>query len=114
MLNYLFHKQITLKMNTNSNLTLMKSNQNQRKEVIRVLKNKASKLPIGFIVGAAIGGGLFLYSTRKKGTKSSNAITNLAKIVAPYVIIAILDKMVDNYDNERSAINIEEVEAEVS
>ena len=95
----------------------MKKHDNQRKEVIRVLKSKASKLPIGFIVGAAIGGGLYFYSTKNRSSKSSkstNAITNMAKMVAPYVILAFLDKIVDYYEDGQCKINVEEVEAEVT
>lgn len=83
-----------------------------KNEAIQKLKKKASKLPLGFIVGAAIGGGLFLYSTRNKGSKAVNAVTNVAKLVAPYVIIAILDKVVENYE-ERKGSTVEEIEAEV-
>lgn len=84
-----------------------------KKEAIQKLKKKASKLPLGFIVGAAIGGGLFLYSTRNKGSKTVNAVTNVAKLVAPYVIIAILDKMVENYEVNRNT-PIEDAEAEIA
>lgn len=84
-----------------------------KNEAIQKLKKKASKLPLGFIVGAAIGGGLFLYSTRNKGSKTVNAVTNVAKLVAPYVIIAILDKMVENYEVNRST-PIEDAEAEIA
>ena len=84
-----------------------------KNEAIQKLKKKASKLPLGFIVGAAIGGGLFLYSTRNRGSKTVNAVTNVAKLVAPYVIIAILDKMVENYEVNRNT-PIEEAEAEIA
>ena len=84
-----------------------------KKEAIQKLKKKASKLPLGFIVGAVIGGGLFLYSTRNRGSKTVNAVTNVAKLVAPYVIIAILDKMVENYEVNRST-PIEDAEAEIA
>lgn len=84
-----------------------------KNEAIQKLKKKASKLPLGFIVGAAIGGGLFLYSTRNKGSKTVNAVTNVAKLVAPYVIIAILDKMVENYEVNRNT-PIEDAEAEIA
>lgn len=84
-----------------------------KNEAIQKLKKKASKLPLGFIVGAAIGGGLFLYSTRNRGSKTVNAVTNVAKLVAPYVIIAILDKMVENYEVNRST-PIEDAEAEIA
>lgn len=84
-----------------------------KNEAIQKLKKKASKLPLGFIVGAAIGGGFFLYSTRNRGSKTVNAVTNVAKLVAPYVIIAILDKMVENYEVNRNT-PIEDVEAEIA
>ena len=84
-----------------------------KNEAIQRLKKKASKLPLGFIVGAAIGGGLFLYSTRNRGSKTVNAVTNVAKLVAPYVIIAILDKMVENYEVNRNT-PIEDAEAEIA
>ena len=84
-----------------------------KNETIQKLKKKASKLPLGFIVGAAIGGGLFLYSTRNRGSKTVNAVTNVAKLVAPYVIIAILDKMVENYEVNRNT-PIEDAEAEIA
>ena len=84
-----------------------------KKEAIQKLKKKASKLPLGFIVGAVIGGGLFLYSTRNRGSKTVNAVTNVAKLVAPYVIIAILDKMVENYEVNRNT-PIEDAEAEIA
>lgn len=84
-----------------------------KNEAIQKLKKKASKLPLGFIVGAAIGGGLFLYSTRNRGSKTVNAVTNVAKLVAPYVIIAILDKMVENYEVNRDT-PIEDAEAEIA
>lgn len=84
-----------------------------KNEAIQKLKKKASKLPLGFIVGAAIGGGLFLYSTRNRGSKTVNAVTNVAKLVAPYVIIAILDKMVENYEVNRNT-PIEDAEAEIA
>ena len=90
----------------------MKTENDKKSEVIRVIKDKFSKLPFGFILGAAIGGGLYLYATKNKGTKRFNAITNVARLAAPYVIIAILDKLVDNYDANRSR-EIEDVEAEV-
>lgn len=75
----------------------MKTDQCRTKEVVKTIQSNASKLPIGFIVGAAIGGGLFLYSNRSGGKQSKNALTNLAKLMAPYVIISILDLVVDNY-----------------
>lgn len=84
-----------------------------KNEAIQKLKKKASKLPLGFIVGAAIGGGLFLYSTKNRGSKTVNAVTNVAKLVAPYVIIAILDKMVENYEVNRDT-PIEDAEAEIA
>ena len=84
-----------------------------KKEAIQKLKKKASKLPLGFIVGAVIGGGLFLYSTKNRGSKTVNAVTNVAKLVAPYVIIAILDKMVENYEVNRNT-PIEDAEAEIA
>lgn len=84
-----------------------------KNEAIQKLKKKASKLPLGFIVGAAIGGGLFLYSTKNRGSKTVNAVTNVAKLVAPYVIIAILDKMVENYEVNRNT-PIEDAEAEIA
>ena len=84
-----------------------------KNEAIQKLKKKASKLPLGFIVGAAIGGGLFLYSTRNRGSKTVNAVTNVAKLVAPYVIIAILDKMVENYEVNRNT-PIEDAETEIA
>ena len=84
-----------------------------KNETIQKLKKKASKLPLGFIVGAAIGGGLFLYSTKNRGSKTVNAVTNVAKLVAPYVIIAILDKMVENYEVNRNT-PIEDAEAEIA
>lgn len=84
-----------------------------KNEAIQKLKKKASKLPLGFIVGAVIGGGLFLYSTRNRGSKTVNAVTNVAKLVAPYVIIAILDKMVENYEVNRNT-PIEDAEAEIA
>ena len=84
-----------------------------KNEAIQKLKKKASKLPLGFIVGAVIGGGLFLYSTKNRGSKTVNAVTNVAKLVAPYVIIAILDKMVENYGVNRNT-PIEDVEAEIA
>ena len=84
-----------------------------KNEAIQKLKKKASKLTLGFIVGAAIGGGLFLYSTRNRGSKTVNAVTNVAKLVAPYVIIAILDKMVENYEVNRNT-PIEDAEAEIA
>lgn len=91
----------------------MDTKETQKKEIINTLKKRASRLPIGFIVGAAIGGGLFLYSTRNRGSKTVNAVTNLAKLAAPYVIIAILDRVVENYEG-RQGREIEEVEAEVN
>lgn len=84
-----------------------------KNEAIQKLKKKASKLPLGFIVGAVIGGGLFLYSTKNRGSKTVNAVTNVAKLVAPYVIIAILDKMVENYEVNRNT-PIEDAEAEIA
>ncbi len=84
-----------------------------KKEIVDTLKKKASKLPLGFIIGAAVGGGLFLYSTRNRGSKTFNAFTNVAKLAAPYVIVAILDKVVENYEGNRRN-EIEEVEAVVS
>lgn len=69
-----------------------------KKEVIQTIKKKAFRFPLGFIAGAAIGVGLFIYSNKNKGTKAVNTITNVAKLVAPYVIIAILDKIADSYE----------------
>ncbi len=91
----------------------METVETKKDKVLKIVKEKASKLPIGFIVGAAIGGGLYLYATKGKATKSVNAITNVAKLAAPYVIIAILDKIVDNYDSKRGN-EVVDVEAEVS
>lgn len=90
----------------------MKAENDKKREVIQVVKEKFSKLPLGFIIGAAIGGGLYLYSTKRVGAKSVSALTNLAKLAAPYVIIAILDKLVENYD-EKQKRKIEDVEVEV-
>lgn len=87
----------------------MRPKENKRKEVVRNLKSKASKLPLEFIVGAGVGGGLLLYAMRHRGSKSVNAITNLAKLAAPYVIIAILDKFVDSYDQKQARV-IEDIE----
>ncbi|NLI72236.1 MAG: hypothetical protein GX361_05835 [Bacteroidales bacterium] len=85
---------------------------NSKKKAIQAFKKKAPKLPVSFIVGAVIGGGLFLYASRNKRTKTLNAVTNVAKLAAPYVIIAILDKMVDNYEAEKGNA-VEETEAEI-
>ena len=90
----------------------METEKHKKEKVIQVVKEKFSRLPLGFIIGAAIGGGLYLYATKGKGTKSVNAITNVAKLAAPYVIIAILDKLVENYESNRNR-EIEEAEAEV-
>lgn len=83
-----------------------------KKQAIQAFKKKAPKLPVGFIVGAVIGGGLFLYASKNRGTKTVNAITNVAKLAAPYVIIAILDRMVDSYETQKGRV-IEEAEAEI-
>ena len=91
----------------------METEKDKKDKVIQVVKDKFSKLPLGFIIGAAIGGGLYLYATRSKGTKSVNAITNMAKLATPYVIIAMLDKLVDTYETSRNR-EIEEAEAEVN
>ncbi|MFV0391575.1 MAG: hypothetical protein ACK5KP_06815 [Paludibacteraceae bacterium] len=91
----------------------MKPKENKTNEVVQHLKNKVSKLPVGFIVGVAAGGGLLLYATRNRGSKTTNAITNLAKLAAPYVIIAILDKFADSYDQKQDRV-IEDVELDES
>lgn len=90
----------------------METEKPQKDKVIQVVKEKFSRLPLGLIVGVAIGGGLYLYATKNKGTKSVNAITNVAKLAAPYVIIAFLDKLVENYDTNRGR-EIEDADAEV-
>ena len=71
----------------------METEKDKKDKVIQVVKDKFSKLPLGFIIGAAIGGGLYLYATKSRGSKSVNAITNVAKLAAPYVIIAILNHL---------------------
>ncbi len=90
----------------------MEKTVNKKEKVLKVVKEKASKLPLGFIVGAAIGGGLYIYASKSKATKATNVIINLAKLAAPYVIIAFLDKMVDAYD-EGKVREVVDVEAEV-
>ena len=90
----------------------METEKDKKDKVIQVVKEKFSRLPLGFIIGAAIGGGLYLYATKSRGSKSVNAITNVTKLAAPYVIIAILDKLVDSYETNRSR-EIEEAEVEV-
>ncbi len=90
--------------------------ESKKVNAIRLVKEKFSRLPLGFIVGAAIGGGLYLYATKSrstKGSKSVNAITNVARLAAPYVIIAFLDKLVDTYDASRSR-ETEDADAEVN
>lgn len=91
----------------------MKTKETEKRETIETLKEKASKLPLGFIIGAAIGGGLFLYSTRNRGSKTVNAFTNLAKLAAPYVIVTILDKVVENY-KDKQGYEIEETKVLIS
>ena len=81
-------------------------------EAIRVTKEKLTRLPIGFIVGAAIGGGLYLYATKKKRNKSGNFIINAAKIAAPFVITTILDRITDSYEAKLSEKENPVVEAE--
>ncbi len=90
----------------------MEKVENKKEQVLKMVKEKASKLPLEFIVGAAIGGGLYYYASKSKVTKTTNVINNVAKLVAPYVIIAFLDKLADVYD-ERKERNIVDVEAEV-
>lgn len=79
----------------------MKEEKKSAQEVLRVVKQKASKLPLGFILGAVVGGGIYLYASRNVGAKSVKAITGVAKLAAPYVIITLLDKFVDSYENKQ-------------
>lgn len=78
----------------------MKTDQRKTKEVVQTIQSNVSKLPIGFIIGAAIGGGLFLYSHKSSKKQSQSALTNFAKLAAPYVIIGILDLIVDKYEKK--------------
>ncbi len=69
-----------------------------KREIIQTLKEHVSKLPIEFVVGAVLGGGLFLLSNKKSKSKSKSvrAVTTLAKTLAPIVIIAMLEKFSDS------------------
>ncbi len=90
------------------------SDKNRKKEVLKLVREKIGKLPAGFIAGAAIGGALYFYSTKKtsKRGKETGAILKLAKLAAPYVIIAFLEKMADSYDKQSEPKEVIDVEAE--
>lgn len=90
----------------------METTENKKEKVLQIVKEKASRLPLGFIVGAAIGGGIYYYASKSKATKATSVINNLAKLAAPYVIIAFMDKMVDSYEKEKGR-EVVDVDAEV-
>lgn len=70
------------------------------KEHLRMLTSKIADLPLGFILGAVAGGGLFLYSARRRGPKAVRVATGIAKLVAPYVIVAVLDRIAKKNDSK--------------
>lgn len=77
--------------------------------VVQTLKAKAARLPLGFMLGAVVGGGLYLYATRNRRTRAVRAITDIARLAAPYVIVAILERVASSgEDNLRTATVPEE------
>lgn len=68
--------------------------------LVDIVVEKSSKLPIGFLVGAAIGGGLYWYATKQSNAQKIKVAKKIGKIVAPYVIVTLLDKLGDIYDNK--------------
>ena len=81
-----------------------------KKDLTDLAKKNLSKVPVEFIVGAALGGGLFLLTRRKSNVKAVKMITKAAKLAAPYVITAFVEKFaLDNADKKNRVIEDAEV-----
>jgi|GEM_PF-6169988 len=81
-----------------------------KKDLTDLAKKNLSKVPVEFIVGAALGGGVFLFATRKSSVKAARIIVKAAKLAAPYVITAIVEKFaLDKTDKKNRVIEDAEV-----
>ncbi len=78
----------------------MNENKYDKAAILQTIKENAAKLPLEFIVGAAIGGGLFLLTAKRNKTKNKSlrVVSSIAKTVAPLVIISILESVVNKRD----------------